>query len=198
MPEPDDRGVPPTPTAMEMQRKLGRLARVVVVMGVSGCGKSTVGRMLAEKLDAVFLDGDDFHAPESKEKMRAGIPLTDDDRWRWMATLGEQARNRQEQEGRIVVLACSALKRRYREFIGTAAGQPLLFVFLDGREDIIAQRLERRRHEFMNRTLLSSQFATLERPDADENAVTFSVDRRADEIALDAARQVSAFNTTMV
>lgn len=167
-------------------------------MGVSGSGKSTVGRLLAGALSAAFLDGDDFHTLANKEKMRAGIPLSDDDRWQWLGSLGREARARLAGSAPIVVIACSALKRRYRNHIAQAANEPLLFIFLDGHEEVIADRLKRRRHEFMNRALLSSQLATLERPGVDENVVVFLVDKSPDEIARDAAHLILHLNSTMV
>ncbi len=133
-------------------------------MGVCGTGKSTVGVMLAERLGAAFLEADDFHPPANVEKMRGGTPLTDEDRWPWLdamaAALDEVARG-----GRNAVVACSALKRRYRDRLlgGHAVGARI--VHLHGDEDLIAARLRARPGHFMPPTLLASQIATLETPE---------------------------------
>lgn len=175
-----------------------RPARLVVVMGVSGCGKTTVGRLLARQLGAAFLDGDDFHPATSKEKMRAGMPLSDADRWQWLGELGRAAGTRLSSAPGVVVIACSALRRRYRDAIAEAAGHAPLFAFLDGPQQLIAERLARRRHEFMNSALLGSQFATLERPGPDENVLAFSIEREALEIAAAAASVIHHLNSNMV
>lgn len=132
----------------------------IIVMGVQGTGKSTIGVALAARLNIVFIDGDDLHPASNKEKMAAGHPLTDEDRVPWLKTIGETiAENRAQ--GRIIIVACSALKRWYRELLRSSAPD-LLFVHLAGEKDVIADRLQRRDHEFMPTTLLDSQFETLE------------------------------------
>ncbi len=129
-------------------------------MGVSGCGKSTVGRALAVALDADFLDADDFHPSANKEKMRAGIALTDDDRAPWLSLLNKKLLAYRS-SGRSVVLACSALKARYRDAL--QANLPSLqFVHLTGTYAEFAARLAARNHEYMPATLLKSQLETLE------------------------------------
>jgi carbohydrate kinase (thermoresistant glucokinase family) len=139
-----------------------RPALAAVVMGVSGCGKTVVGGLLAQRLGATFIDADDLHPPANVEKMRAGIPLDDADRAPWLALLN--ARLREEgAAGRPVVLACSALKQRYRDAL--ADGVPgLRFVHLAGGRDVIAARLAARQHRYMPASLLDSQFAALEPP----------------------------------
>lgn len=134
----------------------------VIVMGVSGCGKSTVGALLAERLGCRFLEGDMFHDTAAVEKMRRGIPLTDEDRWPWLDRIGAAA-----SEGTIVV-ACSALRRAYRDRLRAAIPARTHFVMLDNSREEILRRLTARTHEFMPASLLDSQFATLERPSADE------------------------------
>ena len=140
-------------------------------MGVSGCGKTTVGRALAERLDATFLDADDFHPAASVEKMRAGTPLNDEDRSPWLATLNRELRER-SLGGERVVLACSALKLRYREAI-TVQIVHVDWIFLDGSFNVIAERVRARANHYMPESLLRSQFEVLERPDS---AICISVE----------------------
>jgi gluconokinase len=135
---------------------------IVIVMGVAGAGKTTVGSRLAASLGCEFIDADDYHAPASVAKMRAGQPLGDDERWPWLARLNGVLRERAER-GAGVVLACSALKASYREAL--ARGLPdARLVYLRGSHALIAPRLARRGGHFMNPELLDSQFATLEEP----------------------------------
>ena len=150
-------------------------------MGVSSSGKSTVGAALGRALHAPFLDGDQYHPPENVEKMRSGTPLTDEDRWPWLEALTAALKEAAEKKG-VAVGACSALRRTYRDFITERAGEPVLFVYLEGSKEVIGERMSRRSHEYMPRSLLDSQFATLEVPDPQtEHAmavpVTDSVDR---------------------
>ena len=131
---------------------------ILVVMGVSGCGKSTVGQLLASRLGCRFLDGDEFHPPQNVAKMGAGVPLTDADRRPWL-----QALNGKLQEQPNAVLACSALKESYRELLALGLAK-CRFVHLRGSIELIRSRLTDRRHRFMPASLLQSQFATLEQP----------------------------------
>ena len=162
---------------------------IAVVMGVTGCGKSTVGAALAERLGWRFLDADDFHPPENVAKMAAGTPLTDEDRWPWLDRIASALRTIESSDGNAV-LACSALKEDYRARIG-AAGD-VRFVHLAGDQATIASRLAGRKHRYMPPSLLASQFATLERPaNAVEIDVRLPVGRQVDDIctALAVARQ---------
>ena len=137
---------------------------IVVLMGVSGSGKTTIGTLLAERTGAVFADADDYHPLANKQKMAAGHPLDDDDRQPWLETLNGLMRG-WFKEGSSGVLACSALKAKYRDTL--ASGMPegaVHFVLLEGSPDLIAQRLAGRKHEYMNPNLLSSQLKTLETP----------------------------------
>ena len=137
---------------------------IVVVMGVSGSGKTTIGRLLAERMGWIFADADDFFSAEAKQKMAEGHPLTDEDRAPWLQTLNGLLRG-WDADGKNGVLACSALKAKYHEAL--EAGIPLThiqFIFLDGPKDLIAKRLSTRKHEYMNPMLLDSQLSTLERP----------------------------------
>ncbi len=153
---------------------------IVVVMGVTGCGKSTVGAALAERLGWRFLDADDFHPPANVAKMAAGTPLADEDRWPWLDRLASELRT-VEGAGGNVVLACSALKEAYRSRIG-AAGD-VRFVHLAGDQATIASRLAGRKHRYMPASLLASQFAALERPaNAVEVDVRLPVERQVDHI----------------
>jgi len=131
-------------------------------MGVTGCGKTTVGVLLAQELGWTYYDADDFHPAENVAKMRRGEPLTDADRWPWLDRLNSVLLE-SEREGKSLVLACSALKQAYRERLtrGCAAAR---FVFLDGERELIRARLAARRGHYMNPALLDSQFAILERP----------------------------------
>lgn len=139
----------------------------LIVMGVSGCGKSTMAAALSERLGLDMVDGDDLHRPESVAKMRAGIPLQDADRWPWLDHIGQYLAQAHPQ-GRVV--ACSALKRVYRDRIREQAGD-VCFVFLEGDFDLIAQRMRQRVGHYMQPGLLDSQFRTLEKPQADESDV---------------------------
>lgn len=143
----------------------------VVVMGVSGCGKSTLGLLLAEALDCPFLEGDDFHAPEAVTKMRGGQPLGDEDRWPWLERIGDAAAATIADHG-LAVVACSALRKRYRDRLRLAIGEPVRFVLLENSRERLLARLARRASHFMPASLLDSQLATLERPLADEGAIT--------------------------
>ena len=133
---------------------------IVVLWGVSGCGKSTVGALLAESLSCPFYDADDFHPPANIEKMRSAIPLTDDDRWPWLQRLADTLQFVARERG-DAVLACSALKQSYRNVLSVDDEQ-VVFVQLAGSFDLIEKRMAGRQHEFMNNDLLRSQLDTLE------------------------------------
>ena len=150
-------------------------------MGVSGCGKTTVGLLLAQRLSAIFLDADDFHPVHNVAKMRDGIALDDADRVPWLATLNHELHTRQER-GEWVVLACSALKARYRDAI--AANFSLVdWVFLDGSFELIAARMRARAGHYMPESLLRSQFEALERPlDAIILSVELEVEAMVDHV----------------
>jgi len=140
-------------------------ARIIIVMGVSSSGKSTVGAALGRALHAPFLDGDRYHPEANVEKMRAGIPLTDEDRWPWLEALTAALKEAADKKKGVAVGACSALRKVYRDFITEKAGEPVLFVYLAGSREVIGERMAKRSHEYMPTSLLDSQFATLEVPD---------------------------------
>ena len=149
----------------------------IILMGVSGCGKTTIGEQLAEKLEIPFYDGDDFHPEKNVEKMRSGQPLNDQDRLPWLVNLAEQISAMNKTGGGII--ACSALKQAYRNILIGAPGADVTFVYLKGDRELIADRLSEREDHYMPPDLLDSQFDDLEEP---EDAITVSIDQEPDEI----------------
>jgi carbohydrate kinase (thermoresistant glucokinase family) len=158
-------------------------AQHVVVMGVSGSGKSTIGELLARKLGAPFIDGDFLHPESNVTKMAAGTPLNDADRKPWLEAIGQ----RLAQAGdKSLVIACSALKKSYRDII-RAADPTARFVLLDGPRALLAERLAGRTGHFMPPTLLQSQLETLERLEPDESGIVLDISEKPDELARKAA-----------
>jgi gluconokinase len=135
---------------------------IIIVMGVSGSGKTTVGELLAQHLGLPFYDGDDFHPAANVAKMAAGHPLTDEDRAGWLATLAADLQPWEAAGG--AVLACSALKESYRQTLQAGASLPLTWVFLDTDPAVLRQRLEARQGHYMKASMLESQLETLEKP----------------------------------
>ncbi|WP_432058364.1 gluconokinase [Streptomyces sp. bgisy022] len=148
-----------------------KIPSVVVVMGVSGTGKTTVGTLLADRLGVPYAEADDFHPRANIEKMSAGTPLTDDDRWPWLDAIGDWARGRAGLGG---VVSCSALKRAYRDRLREAA-PGLVFLHLTGDRTLVADRLAQRKGHFMPTGLLDSQFATLQPLEPDEAGIAVDV-----------------------
>lgn len=144
--------------------------QVIIVMGVTGCGKSSLGREIARSLDAPFLEGDEFHPKANIAKMSAGIPLTDEDRAGWLDLLAQEIGQR-AQTGSSVVMSCSALKKKYRTQLNDASGQDILYVFMDGPKEVIASRLARRKGHYMPPSLLDSQLEALDPPGDDEHVI---------------------------
>src|ERR1700716_1470744 len=161
----------------------------LVVMGVSGSGKSTIADSLAERLGWAFEDGDRFHPASNVAKMSAGHPLTDEDRWPWLQAIADEI-DRVCKAGERAVIACSALKRAYRDIL-VHGRNDVRIVFLNGTEGLIAGRLAARKGHFMPPGLLASQFRTLEPPGANENPVTVSIDAPVDAIVEDVLRQLA-------
>lgn len=159
----------------------------VVVMGVSGSGKSTVGVLLANRLDVQFADGDDFHNPSNVAKLSEGTPLTDEERAPWLEEIGKWLKQRSAQGA---VVACSALKFRYREALRRHV-PGLWLLHVTGSEKLLAERTSRRRHHFMPASLLSSQLAELEPPRETERAVTADSARPASVIVTNFIEQVA-------
>ncbi|WP_414828861.1 gluconokinase [Alteromonas sp. H39] len=142
---------------------------VIIVMGVSGSGKSTVASQLSSALGVSFIDGDNLHPRANVEKMATGTPLTDDDRFPWLQQIAQTAAN-YTQRGLSAVIVCSALKRAYRDIIRHACDN-CVFLFLDGDRALLAKRMQNREGHFMKVDMLDSQLATLERPQDDEKDV---------------------------
>jgi gluconokinase len=160
----------------------------LVVMGVSGSGKSTIADKLAERLGWRYEDGDRFHPASNVAKMSAGHPLTDEDRWPWLQAIADEI-DRVCLTGTHVVIACSALKRAYRDIL-VHGRDDVRIVYLKGTQALIADRLAARKNHFMPSGLLESQFKTLEPPAANENPVTVSIDGSVDAIVDDIVRQL--------
>jgi gluconokinase len=168
--------------------KADKIPCALIVMGVSGSGKSTIGERLAERLAWSYEDGDRFHPAGNVAKMSAGQPLTDDDRWPWLMAIADEI-DRVCLAGRHAVIACSALKRTYRDVLMHGRSD-VRIVFLDGAPALIADRMARRKGHFMPPGLLDSQFETLERPGPSENPVTVSIDASVDAVVDDIIRQL--------
>jgi gluconokinase len=158
---------------------------IVIVMGVTGAGKTTIGQLLAEHLGWQFADADDFHPAANVEKMRRGIPLTDDDRWPWLDRLRAEIESWIAAD-RNAVLACSALKQNYRARLnaGQEAAREVRFVYLKGSRAFIAERLRARHGHFAGEAILAGQFADLEEP-ADNEVITVGIDATPEEIVAD-------------
>ena len=154
----------------------------IVVMGVSGAGKSTVGRIVAERLGCPFRDADSFHPKANIEKMSRGAPLTDEDRWPWLQAIASWIAEHRA-AGTQCVVTCSALKRVYRDIVTNKQSADVRLVYLQGDFDLIETRLKARKGHFMPPALLRSQFAALEEPAEDEHALTVSIDATPEEIA---------------
>ncbi|MBO0329635.1 gluconokinase [[Muricauda] lutisoli] len=157
---------------------------VIVVMGVSGSGKTEIGKLLSKELSRPFFDGDDFHPKANIKKMRAGNPLNDDDRKEWLIQLNKLA---VEHKHTGAIIACSALKKNYRSLLRAGMGSCLAFVYLEGSFDLIKSRLDERKGHFMPIDLLKSQFDTLEPP---SKAIKVSIDKTPEKIVKEIVKQL--------
>jgi gluconokinase len=166
---------------------------IVIVFGVSGAGKTTIGKLLAEELGWRFLEADDFHPPSKVEKMRSGHPLTDEDRWPWLDRLRDQITCSIAAEENAV-LACSALKRVYRERLRVSGD--VKFVFLHGSYALIERQLQHRIGHFMNPALLRSQFTDLEEPKPADGTVIIELGRSPQELVGEIKAKLSLVEST--
>ncbi|MBY3109285.1 gluconokinase [Rhizobium laguerreae] len=170
-------------------------AHAIIVMGVSGCGKSSVGEKLAEALHLAFIEGDALHPAANVEKMSKGIPLTDEDRMPWLDRIGEDIKASLEKREGIIV-SCSALKRLYRDRLRAAAGGNLFFVYLEGPRALLMKRMAERKGHFMPASLLDSQLATLEVPTGEQGVVTVDIDDTVEGIAATALKGLASLGIT--
>ena len=166
-------------------------APIIVVMGASGCGKSTIGQALADRLGLPFADADDFHPTANIQKMSNGIPLTDEDRAPWLTAVGAEL-DRHDLTG--IVMACSALKVAYRDILRLQAPR-VFFVHLDVTKQVLAKRMVVRSEHFMPLTLLESQLATLEPLEPHENGLTVNADQPVEKITTRAERAIRTHPT---
>ncbi|OHV25988.1 gluconokinase [Rhizobium sp. RMa-01] len=170
-------------------------AHAIIVMGVSGCGKSSVGERLAEALHLAFVEGDALHPAANVEKMSKGIPLTDADRMPWLDRIGEDIKASLA-TGDGIIVSCSALKRIYRDRLRAAAGGNLVFVYLEGSKALLTKRMGERKGHFMPISLLESQLATLEVPTGEQGVVTVDIDDTIDGIAATALKSLASLGVT--
>jgi carbohydrate kinase (thermoresistant glucokinase family) len=166
----------------------------IIVMGVSGSGKSTIGALLAERLGWPFADADGFHPAANVAKMAAGQPLTDEDRWPWLDRIASYLKQDNSDSGHQAggIVACSALKRIYRDRIRRNAG-PVVFLFLDGSSELIRQRMQARVGHYMQAGLLDSQLQTLEKPTPEEtDVITLQIDQAVPDILQQALQSLKS------
>ncbi|EJZ20118.1 gluconokinase (plasmid) [Rhizobium sp. Pop5] len=173
---------------MNLEGKVLPLA--IVVMGVSGCGKSSVGGRIAAQYRLPFLEGDQLHPARNVEKMAQGIPLSDEDRLPWLDRIGEEIRAAQDASQGLVI-SCSALKRNYRDRLRQAAGGRLAFVFLEGTRELLLSRMQARQGHFMPASLLDSQLQTLEPPTGEPGVVTVAIDMALNDMVALACERLS-------
>ena len=150
-------------------------------MGVCGCGKTSVGGLLATNTEGVFIDADSFHPPKNVEKMSAGVPLNDQDRKKWLIAIGQAIK---AHEGPWpLFFGCSALKRKYRNLIDSeAGGQEITYIHLDGNKELIGERMKKREGHFMKAQMIDSQFQDLEKLQSDEKGITVNVEPGLDKV----------------
>lgn len=163
----------------------------IIVMGVSGCGKSSIGLKISDALGMQFVEGDQLHPASNVEKMSKGIPLTDDDRMPWLDLIGETMKASLDREQGVIV-SCSALKRTYRDRLRKAVNGQLFFVYLSGSKELLTKRMGERKGHFMPMSLLESQLATLEVPTGEPGVVTVDIDDTIEGIAEAAFRDLKS------
>jgi carbohydrate kinase (thermoresistant glucokinase family) len=159
---------------------------IIYIMGVSGSGKTTIGKKISAEMGMPFFDADDFHSRANKEKMKAGQPLTDNDRAEWLISINELAKDQMKKEGAII--ACSALKEKYRKILSEGITVPIFWIFLQGNYELIQRRMEARTDHFMPPTMLSSQFDALEIP---EQCISIDISQKPDKIVKEIISQIA-------
>ncbi len=164
---------------------------IVVAMGVCGSGKTSVGKVIASRMNWPFIEGDDLHPPANKAKMASGVPLTDEDRWPWLDRIADRMRAIDKAGGSAVV-ACSALRQAYRDRL-RGSGADLRFLHLTGDASLIRQRMESRSDHFMPADLLDSQLATLEPAGSDESIYEVDISGNVDDLAEAAIRSLTGW-----
>jgi gluconokinase len=161
---------------------------IIVVMGVTGSGKSTIGKLLANCLSLPFFDADDFHSQENISKMSRGISLTDEDRYPWLQNLSKLLQSHQTAGA---VLACSALKENYRSLLRQGLKEPIIWIYLEGSKELLLKRMKARKGHFMPQALLDSQLATLEKP---SYAWCFSIEKDPESIVNEIMNRINNKN----
>ena len=164
---------------------------IIYVMGVSGCGKTTIGKKLSQRIHIPFFDGDDFHSEANKEKMKSGHPLTNQDRTGWLLRLNELAKEQAKKKGAII--ACSALKEEYRIVLSDEISVPIYWIFLQGSYDLIKKRMEMRKGHYMAASMLRSQFDSLEIP---KYAITIDISTSLDDIVTQITQDIGIKKST--
>lgn len=167
------------------------MPRLKIVMGVCGVGKSTIAKLLANATGAAYLDGDDYHPQANINKMSQGIALTDDDRWPWLQHFAQSMSGHTGD----AVGACSALTKTYRQWLIKSAGEPILFISLEGSKKLIAQRMSARFDHFMPSSQLDNQLAMLQVPGADEQTINIDISASSEQITNNILEQLALFNT---
>ncbi|EJJ28266.1 gluconokinase [Rhizobium sp. CF142] len=167
----------------------------IIVMGVSGSGKSSIGEKIAAGLGLSFVEGDALHPAANVEKMSRGIPLSDEDRVPWLDRIGKEMKASLT-KGEGIIVSCSALKRSYRDRLRAATGGNLYFVYLEGSKELLTERMGHRKGHFMPTSLLESQLQTLEVPTGEEGVVTVDIDDTIDDIAAKALKALAALGVT--
>ncbi len=172
-----------------------RTLHAIIVMGVSGSGKSSIGEKIAAGLGLPFVEGDALHPAANVEKMSRGIPLSDEDRVPWLDRIGKEMKASLT-KGEGIIVSCSALKRSYRDRLRAAAGGNLYFVYLEGSKELLTERMGHRQGHFMPTSLLESQLQTLEVPTGEPGVVTVDIDDTIEDIAAKALKALAALGVT--